>query len=109
MSILHALLISVAKHLEFDRRQAYAFLMSMKTVTFEAPEESIAMIDEIAVNLEADRASVLREALATYLADYQELKADIQEAERQLDAGESSSHEEVVARHRMRVQAAKAA
>jgi predicted transcriptional regulator len=71
--------------------------MSMKTVTFEAPEESIATIDDIAINLGIDRAEVLREALALYLAGDDDLQADLAEAIRQADAGETISHEEVLA------------
>jgi len=71
--------------------------MSMKTVTFETPEESIATIDEIAVNLGVDRAEVLREALALYLAGDDALEADLAEAIRQADADETISHEEFMA------------
>jgi predicted transcriptional regulator len=72
--------------------------MSMKTVTFEASEESIAKIDEIAANLEADRETVLREALTMYLADYEHLKSELAEGIRQADAGETISHEEMLER-----------
>ncbi len=71
--------------------------MSMKTVTFEASEESIATIDEIAVNLGVDRAEVLREALALYLAGDDALQSELAEAIRQADAGETISHEEFLA------------
>jgi predicted transcriptional regulator len=74
--------------------------MSMKTITFEAPEESIAILDEIAVDLEVDRSTVLREAIAMYLEDYEELKAQATEADRQFEAGETISHEEVVAKYK---------
>jgi len=73
--------------------------MAMQTVTFELSEEQLKLIDEIATNLEADRATALREAVEMYLADYEELKGDIEEAERQLDAGETISHEEVMAKY----------
>jgi predicted transcriptional regulator len=72
--------------------------MSMTSVTFEAPEAALATIDEIAANMETDRATVLRDALAFYLADYEEEKAMIAEADRQFAAGETISHEEVLAR-----------
>jgi predicted transcriptional regulator len=81
--------------------------MSMKTVTFEAPEESITTIDEIAVNLEADRETVLREALAMYLADYEHLKSELAEGIRQADAGETISHEEMLERFESMKAAAK--
>jgi predicted transcriptional regulator len=77
--------------------EAYAQGMSLKVVTFEAPEELIATIDEIAAQREVDRAVILRDALAEYLADYEDLQADLDEGYRQLDAGETVSHEEMVA------------
>jgi predicted transcriptional regulator len=83
--------------------------MSAKAVTFEAPEESIATVDEIAVNRGVDRETVLREALVAYLAGYEELKADLDEAERQIDAGDFLTHEEVAARFEERVRRTKAA
>jgi predicted transcriptional regulator len=83
--------------------------MSAKAVTFEAPEESIATIDEIATNLGLDRETVLLEALATYLADYEQLKADLEESTAQIDAGDFLTHEEVVARFEERVRRTKAA
>ncbi|HEY5330561.1 MAG TPA: ribbon-helix-helix protein, CopG family [Acidobacteriaceae bacterium] len=71
--------------------------MSVETVTFEAPKELIATIDEIASNRSVDRAVILRDALAEYLVDYQDLQTDLQESERQIAAGETVPHEEVVA------------
>ncbi len=71
--------------------------MSVETVTFEAPKELIATVDEIASSRSLDRAAVLRDALAEYIADYEDLQADLQESERQIAAGETVSHEEVVA------------
>jgi predicted transcriptional regulator len=71
--------------------------MSMKTLTFEASEESVATLDEIAVWRAVDHAEVLRDALDLYLADQAALKADLEEADRQIEAGETVSHEEVVA------------
>ena len=83
--------------------------MSAKPVTFEAPEESIATIDEIAANLGVDRETVVREAVATYLADYEQLKADLEESTAEIDAGDFLTHEEVVARFEDRVRRTKAA
>jgi predicted transcriptional regulator len=71
--------------------------MSMKTLTFEAPEEAIAVVDEIAAGQSASQADVLRQALDLYLADYASLKADLAEADRQIESGETISHEEVIA------------
>jgi predicted transcriptional regulator len=70
--------------------------MSVETITFEAPKELIATIDEIAAQREVDRADIMRDALAEYLADYEDLQADLDEGYRQLDAGETVSHEEMV-------------
>jgi len=83
--------------------------MSMQSVTFEASEESIATIDEIAANREVDRAEILHDAIALYLADYEQLKADIAEGERDIDAGNFVTHEEVEARFEARLQRTKAA
>jgi predicted transcriptional regulator len=69
----------------------------MKTLTFEAPEEAIAVVDEIAAGQSASQAEVLRQALDLYLADYASLKADLAEADRQIESGETVSHEEVIA------------
>ncbi|HZL25986.1 MAG TPA: ribbon-helix-helix protein, CopG family [Acidobacteriaceae bacterium] len=71
--------------------------MSSTVVTFEAPAEFIATVDEIASSRSVDRAAILRDALAEYLADYQDLQADLEESERQIAAGETVPHEEVVA------------
>ena len=71
--------------------------MSVETVTFEAPKEFIDTVDEIASNRSVDRAVILRDALAEYLADYEDLQADLNESERQIAAGETVPHEEVVA------------
>jgi predicted transcriptional regulator len=77
--------------------QVYSAFMSVETVTFEAPKELIATIDEIAAQREVGRDVILRDALAEYLADYDDLQADLDEGYRQLDAGETVSHEEMVA------------
>lgn len=71
--------------------------MSVETVIFEAPKELIATVDEIASNRSLDRSAVLRDALAEYVAEYEDLQADLEEGCRQLDAGETVSHEEMVA------------
>ena len=71
--------------------------MSVETVTFEASKELMATVDEIASNRSVDRAVILRDALAEYLTDYEDLQADLDESERQIAAGETVPHEEVVA------------
>ena len=73
--------------------------MSAKAVTFEASDESIATLDEIAANLGVDRETVLREAVATYIADYQDLQAELAEGIQQAEAGETVSHEEILAKY----------
>jgi len=71
--------------------------MSMKTLSFEASEESVATLEEIAAWRAVDHAEVLRDALDLYLADQAALKADLEEADREIEAGETVPHEEVVA------------
>jgi predicted transcriptional regulator len=83
--------------------------MSMKTVTFEVSEESLATLDEIAANMEIDRATVLRDALAFYLADYETEKAEVEEAERQVEAGNFKTQDEIEALFEARFQRPKAA
>jgi predicted transcriptional regulator len=85
--------------LEKTSSSAYAFAMSLKTITFEASEAALATIDEIAVNMEVDRNTVLREALEIYLAQYELDKAEAAEVDRQFEAGETLSHEEVMAKY----------
>jgi predicted transcriptional regulator len=72
--------------------------MSMKTLTFEAPEEAIAALDEIAVNLGVSREAVLGLAVDRYLAQHEDLKAEVEEAERQIDAGNFFTQEQIEAR-----------
>ena len=83
--------------------------MSLKSVTFEADEQSLTTIDEIAANMGVDRSTVLREAIAMYLADYEDLKAQLEDSLAQIDAGNFLTHEEVMARHHARAQSNQAA
>ena len=71
--------------------------MSSTTVTFEAPQELIATVDEIASARSVDRAIILRDALAEYIAEYEDIQADFAESERQFAAGETVPHQEMVA------------
>jgi predicted transcriptional regulator len=71
--------------------------MSSQVIKFEIPEDLVATVDEIASNRSVDRSTVLRDALAEYLAEYLRLQADLEESERQFAAGETVPHEEVVA------------
>ncbi|MBB5064828.1 CopG family ribbon-helix-helix protein [Granulicella mallensis] len=83
--------------------------MSLQTVTFKVSEESIAAIDEIAASRQVDRTEILRDALSMYLADHEDLLADLEEADRQIEAGDFVTHEEIVARYEARLRGAKAA
>jgi predicted transcriptional regulator len=83
--------------------------MSMTSVTFEAPEAALATIDEIAANMETDRATVLRDALAFYLADYEQEKAEVEEARRQIDAGNYKTQDQMEALLEARFQQPEAA
>jgi predicted transcriptional regulator len=71
--------------------------MSNVRVSFELPEEMIAALDEVASNREVDRAEILLEALEMFVANYEELKADLEESARQIEAGQFVAHEDVVA------------
>jgi predicted transcriptional regulator len=95
-SILGSGLHPVNESLAATGEKAYRQIMSSTTVTFEAPEELIATVDEIASKRSIDRAVILRDALAEYIAEYEDLQADLAEGIRQLDAGETVSHEEMV-------------
>lgn len=75
----------------------YAASMAVETITFEISEELIATVDEIASHRSVTRAVIMQDALEEYLANYQDLQADIEEGERQIAAGETVPHEEVVA------------
>jgi predicted transcriptional regulator len=83
--------------------------MSMQTVTVEVTEESVATIDEIAANMRLDRASVLREAISSYLADYAQLVEDIEQAGKDIQAGDFTTQNEMEARFEARTNRAKAA
>ncbi len=82
--------------------------MTTEPITFEVSSDDIEMVDAIAADLNSGRATVLREALAQYLASYQELNADIDQARRQIDTGHYTLHEDVVRelkrRHHSRAQ-----
>jgi predicted transcriptional regulator len=71
--------------------------MSSTIVSFEVPQELIATIDQIASNRSVDRAAIFRDALAEYVAEYLDLQADLEEGERQIAAGETVSHEDMLA------------
>ena len=72
--------------------------MAKVQVQLELTEEELKTIDEIAANLETDRAGALRDMVEFYLADYEQEGSELAEALRQVDAGETISHEEMLER-----------
>jgi predicted transcriptional regulator len=78
-------------------------------ITFEESAENVRILDEIASNMDVDRASVLREAVAFLIANYKDLNADIDQARRQIDAGRFTLHEDVVREFRNGVVKSRAA
>jgi predicted transcriptional regulator len=72
--------------------------MSQPTVSLELSEDALKTLDEIASNMETDRATVLREAVDLYLSGYNALKAESEEAHRAFEAGETISQDEMEAR-----------
>lgn len=69
--------------------------MNLQAITFKASQKSIATIDEFAESRQVDRAKILRDALAMYLAD-------LEEADRQIEAGDFVTYEDIVARYKTR-------
>jgi predicted transcriptional regulator len=70
--------------------------MRSQVITYEATEDEIQKLDEIASNLDLDRAAVLRRAIDQLVADFEGLDSDIDQARRQIDAGHYTLHEDVV-------------
>ena len=73
--------------------------MANVKVTLELTEEELKTVDEIASNLETDRDGALRDMVEFYMDNYRAECAEAAEADRQLQAGETYSHEEVVAKY----------
>ena len=71
--------------------------MSQPTVTLELSAEAIATLDEIASNMETDRAAVLREAIELYLADYRSELEETHQGDLEFEVGETIAHEDVFA------------
>jgi predicted transcriptional regulator len=72
--------------------------MPTKTVTFRAPEEKIAYLDEVASVYQRDRSFIINEAVDQYISLYEFQRKLIEERLREDDAGaETYSHEEVMA------------
>jgi predicted transcriptional regulator len=70
--------------------------MSLKTVTFRAPEEKVATLDEVAAIQQRDRSFVINEAVDQYLSLQEYHRGLIVEGLRQSEAGELIDHEDVV-------------
>jgi predicted transcriptional regulator len=83
--------------------------MSMKPITFEVPEESLATLDEIAENLGETRDCVLRHAIALYLEDYKRECEEVTQAERQIDAGNFLTQEQMETRFQAKIHRTEAA
>ena len=77
---------------------AYSQPMQRKKITFRAPNKKIKALDSLAKVRQCNRSFVLNEAIDEYLALNEQWKAQIKEGIRQADAGETVSHEEVLAR-----------
>jgi predicted transcriptional regulator len=75
---------------------AYPSTMAEVIVTFNIEEDALRIIDEIAVNMELDRAAVLRDALTQYLASYRKECAEAEEAMSDIEAGNFYTHEQVM-------------
>jgi predicted transcriptional regulator len=69
--------------------------MSLKTLTFRAPEEKVETLDSVARLQQRDRSFILNEAVDQYLALYDYHTSLIDEGIRQADAGELIPHSEV--------------
>jgi predicted transcriptional regulator len=78
--------------------------MSLTPIIFDVPEESLAALDEIAANMEADRATVLREAVGVYLSTYAQEKSIVEQAEQDIASGNFLAQQEVEARFKARFQ-----
>jgi predicted transcriptional regulator len=69
--------------------------MSLKTLTFRAPEEKVTALDSIAAMQKRDRSFIINEAVDQYLSLQQYHLALIEEGIRQADAGDLIPHSEI--------------
>lgn len=83
--------------------------MSQQTVTLTLSEAELQTIDEIAANMEVDRAAVLRDMLEAYLASYAQEKAEAEEAEQDVREGRCFTQDEMEARFEARIRRSEAA
>jgi predicted transcriptional regulator len=70
--------------------------MPLKTITFRVPEERLQALDLLAEVQQRDRSFVLNEAVNQYLSLYDYHCELIREGLRQVEAGETVPHEEVL-------------
>jgi predicted transcriptional regulator len=70
--------------------------MPLKTITFRVPEERLQALDSLAEVQQRDRSFVLNEAVNQYLSLYDYHCELIREGLRQVEAGETVPHEEVL-------------
>lgn len=78
-------------------------------LTIDCSEEQIQIFDEIAANLDTDRASVIADALTQYIADYKAELLETDEALAELEAGKTLSNEQVIQQFAERARKAQAA
>jgi predicted transcriptional regulator len=69
--------------------------MSLKTLTFRAPEEKVAALDSIAAMQQRDRSFILNEAVDQYLSLEEYNLAMIDQGIREDDAGDMIDHSEI--------------
>lgn len=70
--------------------------MSLKTLTFRAPEEKVSALDSVAALQQRDRSFIINEAVDQYLSLYDDHCSLIDEGIRAADAGDVIPHGEVV-------------
>jgi predicted transcriptional regulator len=69
--------------------------MSLKTLTFRAPEDKVAALDSVASMQQRDRSFIINEAVDQYLSLQQYHLALIEEGIREADAGHTVPHSQV--------------
>jgi predicted transcriptional regulator len=72
--------------------------MSLKTLTFRAPEEKVSALDSIAAMQQRDRSFIINEAVDQYLSLQEYHLSLIDEGIREADAGKLVDHGDVVKR-----------
>jgi predicted transcriptional regulator len=83
--------------------------MATTTVSLEIPDELLAQVQATAERYKVKSEAILLSAVEHYLEVDMETRLAVEEGLRQLDAGESFSHEEVMASYHARIFADKAA